>query len=151
MAASTESYTSSGTVFSVSASAPATNDASGFAALTFTQVGEILTLGEFGVMVSPINKDFLDDQVTQKYHGQINAGDLSITVGRASGDAGQAICEAAVTSKAKLSCKVTFSDGSIQYFRAKVFSYTANPVTGDIVQSTIGMGLVTVPIEVDPS
>jgi hypothetical protein len=151
MPASTESFTSSGTKLFVSAAAPATENAAGYAALTYTQVGEIITLGEFGVSVSPINVDFLDDEVTQKFHGQINAGDLSVTVGRASGDAGQIICETAVTSKAKLSCKVQFADGSIQYFRAKVFSYTANAATGNIVQATIGMGVLTIPIEVDPT
>jgi hypothetical protein len=46
---------------------------------------------------------------------------------------------------------VQFSDGSIQYFRAKVFSYTANAATGNIVQATVGMGVLTVPIEVDPA
>ena len=151
MAASTESFTSSGTKLFVSASAPATNDAAGYAALTYTQVGEIITLGEFGASSSPINVDFLDDEVTQKFHGQINAGDLTVSLGRASGDAGQIILEGAVISKAKLACKVQFADGSIQYFRAKVFSYTANPATGNIVQSTANIGILTVPIEVDPA
>jgi hypothetical protein len=40
--------TSAGTTFKVSASTPATWDAVGYAALTYTTVGEITNFGEFG-------------------------------------------------------------------------------------------------------
>src|SRR5690606_40955577 len=39
-------YTSAGTTLGLSAAAPATYDAAGYAALTFTQIGEVSDLGD---------------------------------------------------------------------------------------------------------
>ena len=46
--------TSAGTTIAISAVLPATDDAAGYAALTWAAIGEVTDLGEFGLNMQPL-------------------------------------------------------------------------------------------------
>ena len=66
--------TSAGTTLKVSASAPATFDKAGYSALTFTAVGEITDLGEFGREYALVTHNPVGTRGTQKFKGSFNEG-----------------------------------------------------------------------------
>lgn len=122
--------TSTGIVLSVSAASPATPDKAGYEALTFTPVGEITTVPEFGPNVQVVTHEPLATGVTEKFKGFINYGSLALAAGLDTSDAGQIIMSAAVSGATKYdrhSFKLEYQDGSKRYWQGKVFSYTENP------------------------
>lgn len=144
--------TSTGTEFAISAAKPATHDGTGFAALTWTNVGEVVDLGEYGANVQVVNHEPLKTGITEKHKGFINYGSIAVGMGRDSADAGQALIAAGVTGAAKNtehSFRVTYQDGKIDYFTGKMFSYTkapgsANSIVGSTVQVEINSTIVEV-------
>lgn len=124
MAAST-AVTSAGTTIAVTANAPATYDAAGFGALTFTVIGEVVDLGEFGRKYNLVTHNPLGDRRTVKRKGSFNDGTISMQLARDSSNAGQAILGAAVDDDASYSFKVVTQDGTVFYFSAQVMSHTA--------------------------
>lgn len=115
--------TSAGTVFGVSAAAPATFNAVGYAALTFTNVGEITDLGEFGREFALVTHQPVGSRGTQKFKGSFNDGSMTLTLGLDSVDAGQILMKAASMSDADYSVSVTTQNGDIYYFQVKVMSW----------------------------
>ena len=144
--------TSTGTLLAVVATGPAIHDAAGFAALTFVEVGEVTSIGEYGAAAQVVSHEPLATGITEKYKGFINMGSLSLNVARVSDDAGQLIVAAGVTGASKNtehSFRVTYQDGSIDYFTGKIFSYTKNPGgANSIVASTVAVEINTTIVEV---
>jgi len=114
--------TSAGTTLAVSAGLPATEDSAGYAALSWTEVGEITDLGEFGKVYNLVTHNPLATRRTVKKKGSFNDGSISLALGLDSSDAGQAILDAAVDSDANYSFRVTDQDSDIDYFQAIVMS-----------------------------
>ena len=131
MAASTTAFTSAGTKLYTTASAPATYNQAGFAALTWTEVGEIVNLGDFGRTYNVVNHINLGSRKTVKLKGSYNEGNLDLQLARAPGDAGQAKLVAASTSDTSYSFKVLLQDGTVMYFSGQVISYTTNVGASD--------------------
>lgn len=127
-------FTSAGTTLEVSAALPATYDSAGFVALTFTAVGEVTDMGEFGRAYNLVTHNPLDNRRTVKRKGSYNDGSLALQLARVPADGGQAILVTAVDSDASVSCKVTLQDGTVQYFTAQVMSYTTG--VGNVDQIT---------------
>ncbi len=127
-------FTSAGTTLEVSASLPASYDSTGFAALTFTEVGEITDMGEYGRQYNLVTHNPLNNRKTVKRKGSYNDGSLALQLARVLADAGQIILVNAVDSDTSISCKVTLQDGTIQYFTAQVMSYTTG--VGSVDQIT---------------
>ena len=122
--------TSTGTRLSISANAPATVDQPGFEALTYTEVGEVIDLPEYGPNVQVVESNPLADGITIKKKGFVNYGSQSIGLEYDSADAGQQILDDAVTGPTKNdehSVKIEYQDGSVDYYTCQVFSYTKNP------------------------
>lgn len=144
--------TSTGTSFAIAASVPATYDETGYAALTYTDVGEILTIGEYGASTDVVNSQPLATGVTEKFKGFINYGSMTMGLERDSEDAGQAILSEAVTGATKNdahSVRVTYQDGSIDYLDVRVFSYTKNPGgANQMVGSNVAIEINRAPVEV---
>jgi hypothetical protein len=144
--------TSTGTLFAVVAAEPATVDAAGFGALTFVNVGELTDLPEYGANAEVVTHNPLATGITEKYKGFINKGSMSLSLGRDADDAGQQILAGGVTGinkNAEHSFRVTYQDGSIDYFTGKIFSYTkapggANSIVGSTVQVEINSVIVEV-------
>ena len=138
-----KAFTSAGTKLHISASAPATYNSTGFAALTWTEIGEISEMGEFGRQYNLVTFNTLGDRRTVKRKGSYNDGTIACQMARVPDDAGQTILVTAVNSDASYSIKVTLQDGTVFYTTAQIMSYTTN--IGNVDQITSA----TVNLEID--
>lgn len=125
--------TSTGATLEVSASLPATEDETGYDALTYTKIGGITNLGAFGASAAVVESNQLDNIITGKYKGQLNQGSMSIDSEYDPEDAGQAIMFTAVEDVTtggaafdRHSFKLTYQTGDVRYFGGKVFTATEN-------------------------
>ncbi|HEN8714174.1 TPA: hypothetical protein U8203_004035 [Pseudomonas putida] len=112
---------------------------------TYVQVGEIEDLGDFGDTFSAVNFTALSDGRVRKYKGTADAGNMTLTVGLDSGDAGQKAVSVAHKdrSKGNYNVKVTLNDGDPDaatpilpttfYFGVKVMNNTVAPGAADNV------------------
>ena len=112
-----------GTLFAISAGAPATYNAAGFVALTFTNIGEVKTGGDFGKTFQLITSQVLSRRGTTKKKGTFDAGALSLSIELDPDDAGQVLAEAAVDSDDDHSVRITLQDGTIYYLRGLVSEF----------------------------
>ena len=143
--------TSSNTILSVSASLPATHDSTGFAALTYTAVSDVVDMGDFGPIYNEVKHIPISDGIVQKFKGSLDYGKMSMKLGRDADDAGQAILKGAtgLGSQLAIAFKVTFQDTSIQYFTARVMSYTTGVGSTDqIVGATVDVAITSAIVEV---
>lgn len=124
-------FTSAGTTIAVSASLPASYDDTGYAALSFTDIGEVTDLGDFGREYALVTHNALGDRRTVKRKGSYNDGAVAMQLGRVPDDAGQAVLIAGRDSDDSYSFEVTLQDGSIQYFTGQIMSYTTNVGSSD--------------------
>lgn len=108
MAEGTVLQTMSGATLGISASLPATYDATGYNALTFTSVGHVEDFGEHGGEKQVSTFVAVADSVVQKFPGAINYGSLALMLGCMSSDAGQDLIDAAFASRNRYSVKVTY-------------------------------------------
>lgn len=145
-------FTSAGTTIGVVSGDPSTYDASGFEALTYSLVGEVTDLGEFGREYSLVTHNPLGDRQTVKRKGSFNDGSISMTVARVPDDAGQTVLQEALDSDDNYSFNVTLQDGTNLYFSAQVMSYTANVGTVDqITTASVTIEITDEIIEVAPA
>lgn len=141
-----------GSTFSISTAAPATYDVAGYAALTFTSVGEIVNFGEFGRQYVLITHNPVGTRSTQKFKGSYNEGTMNLQLGLDTDDAGQIICKAASKSDADHSIKVVTQNGDKYYFPVKVMGFkvglgsvdqiTAATIDMELTSSKTGVGIV---------
>jgi len=147
--AASQAFTSAGTKLYMSASLPATYNQAGFAALSFTEVGEISDLGEFGRQYNLVTFNPLGDRRTVKRKGSYNDGTIAAQMARVPTDAGQIIVTAAVNSDLSRSIKIVLQDGTIFYTTVQVMSYTTNVGSVDqITSATVNMEIDNDIIEV---
>jgi len=139
----TGAMTSAGTTLAISASLPSAYTATGFGAVTFTDIGEVTTLPEYGKTFNLVTHSPLGDRKIYKFKGSYNNGSVGVQMGRDVDDAGQVICAAAAASDNSYTFEVTLQDLTIQYFTGKVMSYTTN--VGSVDQITGS----TMTIEID--
>lgn len=116
-----------------------------YAALTWVEVGEITSFGEFGASFQQITHTPVGSRRTYKFKGARDDGSLQLTLGRDPSDPGQADLAEALDSDLSYNFKVELSDrpegtGALPtrfFFPGKVMSYTANIGSADgVVQST---------------
>ena len=151
--------TTSGTKVSISttSTAPATFDASGYAALTFSEIGSIESVSGFGDESSEVTFDELGDGRTKKLKGQKNAGNMELMMGLDDEDAGQGYlytAEAdATTSDWHFKVEVPNSLGTanaIRYFSGKVMSVRETYDTANnVIKLNTTVGINTAVVKVD--
>ena len=112
------------TTFGLVQGAPATFNEAGYDSLSFTDCGEVTSLGEFGREYQTVRVMNLADGATRKFKGSYDNGTVQVDILFDSDDAGQTLLEAAGDSATqKYSFKVTLPDGSSGfYFRGYVMS-----------------------------
>ena len=103
--------TAAGAKFGISAGLPATYDATGFAALTFTNVGEITNIGTFGRKYTGVNYNPLATRGTQTRKGSFDSGTLGPQLSVDDADAGQILMRAALGDDANYAFQMTKQDG----------------------------------------
>ena len=126
--------TSAGSTLAISAGVPATQDATGYNALTYTLVGEVTDLGEFGKEFNLVTHIPLASRRVQKFKGSYNNGTLAVTMGRDTTDAGQILMNTALGSDSPYAVRVTLQNGKKEYFQCVVMSYKTN--VGSVDQIT---------------
>lgn len=153
-------FSTSGATISVTSNttAPATFDAAGYGALSFTQINSVEDLGEFGDESSEITADDVGNRRTKKLKGQRNAGTKSLVCFIDDTDSGQGILRTAEAddSTGDYYFKVTYpnkqasgGDDAIRYFGAKVMS--ARETLGsanNVAKITFNLGINTDIVEV---
>lgn len=126
-----------------------------FDALVWTEIGEIEEIGEFGDQANPVQFTALGDGRVRKLKGSMDAGNLPLTLGHDTGDAGQVLLPDALDSKKDRGFKVVLNDGSegspsqdtTFYFRGLVMSHTVNPGSVDnIVRSSVNIAINSKPL-----
>lgn len=127
----TSAQTVAGSVLSVSAALPATYDAAGFAALTYSAVGEVTDIGTFGKDFTLVTHNPIGDRKTYKFRGSYNNGTLDLKLAKITvlnTDAGQAALTTALNDPLdkSVSLRIALQDGSKQYFTGKVMSFTTS-------------------------
>jgi hypothetical protein len=115
--------TSAGTTLHVCASAPATYNTAGYAALTWVAVGELVDAGDFGREYTLVTHNPLANRTTQKFKGSFNEGKLAAKLGLDTDDAGQILMKAASLSDSAYSFKVTTQNTDKYYFPGMVMSW----------------------------
>lgn len=148
--------TSAGTLIAVSAAAPATRNAAGYAAIAgWTPVGEIVDPGEFGRKYALITHNPVATRGTQKKKGSFNEGSMAMQMGLDNDDAGQVLMKSAADDDAPYSFRITLPTGHIYYFQALVMEFVISGLTVDsitaasaaieITTDNAGIGIVEVP------
>jgi hypothetical protein len=135
---------SAGTTISISATLPASYDATGFGnvATVYTPIGEVTNIGEFGKVYTLITHNPLATRKTEKLKGSYNNGSATLALAIYKADAGQILASTASDSDAAYAVKVVYQDGSIDYFTALVMSFTTNPAgVDDILSGSINIEL----------
>jgi hypothetical protein len=136
----------------VSASTPATWDAAGYAALTYTTVGEITNFGEFGRIYNLVTHNPVSNRGTVKKKGSFNEGQMALQLGLDTDDTGQILMKAASLSDNDYSVLVTTQNGDKYYMQVQVMSWKVNvggvdsitsaACTVEITTSSTGVGIV---------
>lgn len=133
-----------GTVMRVSATLPATYDASGYGALSSTVVGEITGVPEFGGQAATVEHTPLADGIVQKFHGAINYGSLAVPLALDNSDAGQQILTAAFASRNRVAFEVETPNGDFMYFSGKVMSQIKRSAsTNSLISGTVMIEIET--------
>lgn len=115
-----------GSTFKISATLPATYDAAGFGAVSYTAVAEITDMGSLGKDYTKITHNPVGDRKTYKFKGSYDSGNITLKLAKALADAGQALMLTASNSDADYSFQITLQDGRDMYFAGKVFSFVTN-------------------------
>ena len=147
--------TVAGTTINISSAAPATFTAAGYAALTFTKIGEITDGGQHGRVYTETNHQPIDTRGVQKFKGSFNEGTKALKMAISDADAGQVILKTGLNSDAPFYFKVLYQDGAIDFFAAKVLSFDKAVSTVDMIRaatcslalttSSTGVGIIEVP------
>lgn len=131
-------FTSARATFSISTTStdPATFDASGYAALTYSAVCPIESIGAFGNAYDPVTFDDICTGNRLKIKGVKDSGDMEIVLAIDDTDAGQDYITTASddTSTADWHFKITFPNkqnatgaDAIRYFSGKVMNDVETP------------------------
>lgn len=145
----TLAFSSVGSKVYLSAGVPATIDAAGFGALSYTECKEITDIGMIGPESAVITHLPVAENVTYKLKGSRNNGALDLKMARAPTDPGQALLIAAENSNAPYAVKVVLQNGTILYAQCLVMSYKTSiggqsQITSAEVKVEISGAIVTV-------
>jgi len=128
----TGAFTSAGTRFGITATAPATFDAAGYGALSFTDIGDIVDGGSVGKTYNVTNHNPVGDRATYKIKGSYNNGTQTLQGAKVPDDPGQIIVLQAVDSDADFYFSVELNDNpdgltnTFLYYSAIVTSAPTN-------------------------
>lgn len=114
-------HTSAGTTLGLAEDAPATYDEAGYAALTFTEIGEVSDLGEIPSRIYElVTWQPIAERGMRKSKGGYQIGSQTITVGIDPEDAGQTLVDAATNADTIYSVEIAHPELGTIYARALV-------------------------------
>jgi len=134
-----------GATIGISATLPATYNAAGYAALTFTNIGEVLDIGgELGKVFNEITHQTLGRAYPVKIKGAYNIPNMTMTIGKIVTDGGQVLLQTALNSSASFSFIVSLPSGDTGSLTGKVMKAAQGAIAVDGVETTV------VDIAIDP-
>lgn len=86
------------------------NITTGYPALTFTTVGEVSSIGDFGPIYSTITFQNLTSRVVSKHKGSVDYGEFNVDAARDESDGGQALMDTALADDCEYAFKVDHND-----------------------------------------
>lgn len=116
--------TGAGSAIAISVAAPATQDAAGYGALTFTEAGNCEKIGTIGAQFAKTEFQPLKGP-KQKLKGSADYGSLQPQFAHDEADAGQTIFRTAADDEANAlySFRVTYQNGAKRFFQGRVFGW----------------------------
>ena len=122
-------FTTLGTTLSLVAGVPATFDDAGYADLTYTSVGEVGDLGEFGGTREVVTFTPVDTGIVAKRPGSVDYGQMSLQIARDAADVGQIALQSAFDGSEAgnlHSFELVDRKGDTLFFTGIVSSFTYN-------------------------
>lgn len=127
-----------GASISVSATLPATHDATGFGALTFTKIGRINGYPELDGNFDVATFEDLETNEESKFADMFRAGGATFNIGLDDADAGQIVLNANKGSKLAFAFKL--KSGTIYYRIAILTSlFPTGIAIGNVVMAQMGL------------
>jgi hypothetical protein len=126
--------TSATTSFYIGATKPTTYDGAGFAAVTWTKVGEISNFGTLGGQTNIVTHIPVDTSAVVKRTGSVDYGTMDLQGARTT-DAGLTALRSFFTSRASTAFKVVYPTalGQVDYFTGVVASNQTNVANADSI------------------
>lgn len=109
-----------GSTLSVAASTPAAESQSGYEAISFTEVGLVVSIGEFGDTHEDLTSNLLKTGRTDHSNGTKDGGEVPVTIEYSGTDAGLTIIKAGNGGATTHSFKITDPDGDDYYFQGVI-------------------------------
>lgn len=113
-------------------------------ALTYVEVGELESIGDYGDTINDVTFAGLAAGRAQHLKGLADAGSSELSIGFDAGDAGQlALVEAFLDrSRYDYPIKVVYVDGETDYFAAKVMSNKKTGISVEgVLKRTVTLGI----------
>jgi hypothetical protein len=129
-----------GTTIGISSSLPTTFDAdsgTGYPSLTFTDIGEVLEIGEITKTYKAINFKTTSRLFPQKIKDTFDISNVPLTLGRVSANTGQVEIQSALMSYASVSFEVVLPSGDIGNFTGKVMKAGLATISYGSISTTL--------------
>lgn len=133
-----------GATIGTSATLPATFDATGYNALTFIDIGEVVDVGELAKMYATINHQTVGRAYPQKLKDTYDIANVTLTLGRVFDNTGQVALATALSAAASYAFEIVLPSGDTAAFTGKVLKVGLGAVASGAVTTTV------VEIAVDP-
>lgn len=133
-------------------------DQAGYEALSWVEVGNIVTLPDFGISDNMVTQDYINTDVSQRQKGFRQASETELVVGRDHDDTGQDAVRTAAATRFNYALKLESSDApdasttnTIRYSRGVIGGPNFTGGGGeDFDNESFQIGLNQAPIIVDP-
>ncbi|BBB65913.1 hypothetical protein UNDYM_1660 [Undibacterium sp. YM2] len=153
MPAHTAAASFTDTIYAISASLPASYDASGYGStnITYTTIGKVSAFLPYGSK-RPINKFNPIAGAVEKSKGSPDYGEGDLVCADVPADAGQVILKAAEASPNHYSMKITYPDGEVHYLDVLVAGWElSGSKEGEFMTRTAMIGICKAPVVVAAS
>lgn len=143
----TDVVAATGTTVGLSSTLPTTYDdnvTTGYASLTFTDIGEIIDVGEIAKAFAVINHQTVGRAYPEKIKDTYDIANISLTLGRVSTNAGQVLLQTALAASASYSFEVVLPSGDTAAFTGKIIKAGVGSLSSGTVETSM------IEIAIDP-
>lgn len=138
----------SGSKIYISDDLPAANNKTSFDALTWVEIKEVTSIGEFGRDYSMIEHSPIDKRQTVQIKGNFTEGSVALAFASVPADAGQILVNTASKSDDDFSFKIVRTDGVIDAFTGKVTAFKPTVQGGSILSVSSNISIQTEIIDI---
>jgi len=124
-----DTYTDLGMTFKIATGAPASEDQTGYGALTWGDIGGVISVSERGDSVADISEATLSDSRVEHFNGQLDGGLLTLPIKFIEGDSGQSTLVSAAGTNTVYSMQEVDIDGEAHFYYGRVQSMRRREAT----------------------